>query len=87
MEIVQILTGILAGFLVGYSIEGQKHRNAKEEIKRLRRILRRKDYTIEKLNKNKQENENYKKIKEIYKTEKKIVDRDDKIKELIANDN
>ena len=29
----------------------------------------------------------YEQIKEIYKTERKIVDRDDKVKELIANNN
>ena len=87
MQIIQILVALLAGYLVGYLIENQKLSHAKEECSRLKRILSRKNYLIEKLYKNQQENENYKRIKEIYRTEKKIVDRDDKVKELIANDN
>ena len=84
---MQILSGALAGYLIGYLIENKKYRKAKEENSKLCRTLKRKNYLIEKLNKNQQENENYKKIKEIYNTEKRIIDRDDKIKELIANDN
>lgn len=87
MQIVQILVGLLAGYLAGYLIENQKLRQEKEKNTRLKRTIKRKDYLIERLSKNNQENENYNKIKEIYRTEKKIVDRDDKVKELIANDN
>ena len=87
MQIVQILVALLAGYLVGYLIENQKLRQEKEKNTRLKRTSKRKDYLIERLSKNNQENENYNKIKEIYRKEKKIVDRDDKVKELIANDN
>ena len=91
MLIVQILSALLVGYMAGYLHEYQKLRKKERECLNKKQMIENRDKLIEeqqnKINKIKIGIKTYEQIKEVYRTERKIVDRDDKVKELIEKDN
>ena len=92
---IEILTtfliGCLIGYLIGYLQERRMVNKKERECLNKKQMIENRDKLIEeqqnKINKIKVKIKTYEQIKEVYRTERKIVDRDDKVKELIANDN
>ena len=91
MFIVKILITFLIGYLIGYLQERRMVNKKEREWLNKKQMIENRDKLIEeqqdKINKIKVKIKTYEQIKEVYRTERKIVDRDDKVKELIANDN
>lgn len=91
MFILSTIFMFLLGYAIGFFQEHSKRNKKERECLNKKQMIENRDKLIEeqqnKINKIKKEIKTYEQIKEIYKTERKIVDRDDKVKELIANDN
>lgn len=91
MFILKILVCFLIGYIIGYVQQKQKLRKKDRECMDKKRMIENRDKLIEeqrnKINKIKIGIKTYEKIKEVYKTETKIIDRHDKVKELIDKDN
>lgn len=91
MLIVQILVAILVGYIIGFCQEHSKRKKKERECLNKKQMIENRDQLIkkqeEKISKLQCNSLKYEQIKTIYKTERKIVDRDDKVKELIAKDN
>lgn len=91
MFIVQILVVFLIGYIVGFWQNYSKLKRKKRKCSNKKQMIENRDELIGKQEiKIKELQHNsliYEQIKEIYRTERKIVDRHDKIKELIDKDN
>lgn len=91
MFIIQILGTFLLGFLLGYLREKPKLKKKTRECSNKKQMIENRDELIGKQEiKIKELQHNslmYEQIKEIYRTERKIIDRHDKTKELIDKDN
>ena len=91
MYIVQILVAMLVGYLVGYLQENQRLKRKERECLNKKQMIENRDQLIEnqeqKIKKLQHDSFMYEQIKQIYKTERKLVDRHDKAKELIDKDN
>lgn len=91
MFILSTIFMFLLGYAIGFFQEHSKRNKKERECLNKKQMIENRDKLIEgqqsKIKKLKENQKTYEQIKEIYKTERKIVDRDDKVKELIANDN
>lgn len=91
MLIIQILCALLVGYIIGYLRVYQKLRKKERECLNKKQMIENRDKLIEeqqnKINKIKIRIKTYEQIKEVYRTEPKLVNRHDKVKELIEKDN
>ena len=84
MFIIQILIAILIGYAVGIWHMYPKLKRKERECSNKRRMIEERDRLIQK---QKDDLKIYKQIKQIYRTEPKLINRHDKVKELIEKDN
>ena len=91
MLIIQILMAILIGYIIGFMKEYSKRKRQERECLNKKQMIENRDKLIEnqerKIRELQHDSLMYKTIKEVYKSERKIIDRHDKVKELIAKDN
>lgn len=87
---IKLLIALLLGYIVGYLQVNQMLEKKKRECLNKRQMIENRDVLIGKLEGKIKRLEHdslmYNSIKQIYKTEKKFVDRHDKTKELIDKD-
>lgn len=87
---IKLLISLLLGYVVGYLQVNQMLKKKKRECLNKRQMIENRDILIgnleEKIKKLEHDSFIYNQIKQIYKTEKKFVDRHDKTKELIDKD-
>lgn len=91
MFIVQVLIAILIGYVVGILYMYPKLKKKEHECLNKKQMINNRDMLIEeqenKINLLKIKTKIYEQIKEVYRTEPKIINRHDKVKELIEKDN
>ena len=91
MFIVQILVATLVGYIIGFSQEHLERKKKERECLNKKQMIENRDILIDeqqkKIIKLKIETKIYEQIKEIFKTEKSLINRHDKTKELIDKDN
>ena len=90
MFIIQILIILLIGYTVGYLRIYNLFRKKEKECLNKKQMIENRDMLIEKQEKKIKELKNnslkYQQIRHIYMTEKKLITRHDKVKELIEKD-
>ena len=91
MFIVYFFIAILIGFIIGCLNEKTKLRKKERECLNKKQMIENRDQLIadqeQKITELQHNSLQYERIKEIYKVEEKLIDRHDKIKELIEKDN